>query len=130
MNRFMGNLAVADPWPYYGYMTRSDITSGPRREVCVFMDIHEDHLDFCDYSLGIGGTVGSFETLPASRHNGKGVLSYADGSAEIHRWQDSQTLQPVTGVQAYPVDVARNSPDFQYLWQRFTKALDPSFKDE
>src|SRR6266436_5762911 len=27
MNRFMGNQAVADPWPYYGYMTRSDIIS-------------------------------------------------------------------------------------------------------
>jgi prepilin-type processing-associated H-X9-DG protein len=131
MNRFMGNYdAEAAKYVYYAYMTRSDINSGPRREVCVFMDIHEDHLDFCDYSLGIGGTVGSFETLPASRHNGKGVLSYADGSAEIHRWQDSQTLQPVTGVQAYSVDVARNSPDFQYVWQRTTKALDPLFKDE
>jgi prepilin-type processing-associated H-X9-DG protein len=123
-------VAEADSWPYYGYMTRSDITSGPRREVCVFMDIHEDQLDTCVYSLVIGGTGGHFETLPASRHNGKGVLSYADGSAEIHRWQDPQTMTPVTGVQSYSFEVPRSSPDFQYVWQRTTKALDPLSKDE
>ncbi len=129
MNRFMGGLENA-PWVYYLYMTRSDINAGPRREVCVFMDIHEDHLDTCDYSMTLDYNFGSFETLPASRHAGKGVLSYADCSAEIHRWQDPLVLQPVTGLQGWPVGVPRNSPDFQYIWQRTTKALDPALKDE
>ena len=129
MNRFMASV-----WPetgvYYAYMTRSDITSGPRREVCVFMDIHEDHLDTCNYSMTLDYSTGQFETLPASRHNGKGVLSYADGSAEIHRWQDALAAQPVSGVQASGISVPRNSPDFQYVWRRTTKCLIPALKDE
>jgi prepilin-type N-terminal cleavage/methylation domain-containing protein/prepilin-type processing-associated H-X9-DG protein len=129
MNRFMGNLEAA-PYVYYVYMTRSDITSGPRREVCVFMDIHEDHLDTCMYSMTLDYSTGQFETVPASRHNGKGVLSYADGSAEIHRWQDALLAQPVSGVQASGISVPRGSPDFQYVWQRTTKALEPALKDE
>ena len=129
MNRYMGNLQPGLGIDYV-YMTRSDITSGPRREVCVFMDVHEDHLDTCIYSLTLDFTVGEFGTLPASRHNGRGVLSYADGSAEIHRWQDPLLLQPVRGIQGYPVGVPRSSPDFQYVWQRTTKCLDPAFKDE
>jgi prepilin-type N-terminal cleavage/methylation domain-containing protein/prepilin-type processing-associated H-X9-DG protein len=130
MNRWMGNVWETDSWPYYGYMTRGDITSGPRREVCVFMDIHEDHLDTCNFSLVIDYSTGEWGDLPASRHDGRGVLSYADGSAEIHRWQDPLTLKPVTGVQAYAFSVPRSSPDFQYVWQRTTRALDPAFKDE
>jgi prepilin-type processing-associated H-X9-DG protein len=94
------------------------------------MDIHEDHLDTCMYSLTLDYSTGQFETLPASRHDGKGVLSYADGSAEIHRWQDSQTIQPVTGFQASGISVPRSSLDFQYLWQRSTKSTDPLLKDE
>jgi prepilin-type processing-associated H-X9-DG protein len=131
MNRFMGNYETeAGRYVYYAYMTRSDITSGPRREVCVFMDIHEDYLDTCMYSLLLDYTLGTYEALPASRHDGRGVLSYADGSAEIHRWQDAQTLQPVTGVQAPGISVPRSSPDFQYVWQRTTRALEPALKDE
>ena len=131
MNRFMGNLlAEAASSVSYAYMTRSDIIVGPRREVCVFMDIHEDHLDTSNYSLTLDYTTGQFETLPASRHDGKGVLSYADGSAEIHRWQDPLISQPVTGVQSPGFSAPRSSPDFQYLWQRTTKSLDPFLKDE
>ena len=128
MNRFMGSAFVTGA--VFFYWTRSDINAGPRREVCVFMDIHEDHLDTSDYSITLDYNVGRFETLPASRHDGKGVLSYADGSAEVHRWQDSLIVQPVTGVQAAGIGVPRSSPDFQYVWQRTTKSTDPALKDE
>jgi len=128
MNRFMGSTCPGGPM--VNYMTRSDIDAGPRREVCVFMDIHEDHLDTCNYSIILDYNVGTFETLPTSRHDGKGVLSYADGSAEIHRWQDALIIQPVSGVQAPGLSVPRSSPDFQYVWQRTTKSTDPLLKDE
>ena len=130
MNRFMANAETEARDVYYAYMTRSDINSGPRREVSVFMDTHEDHLDTCVFGLSLDYNLGGFENLPASRHNGKGVLSYADGSAEIHRWQDPLILQPVSGVQTPGLSVPRSSPDFQYVWQRTTKALDPGLKDD
>jgi len=33
--------------------------------------------------------------VPASYHNGTGGFSFADGHAEIKKWLDSQTVQPV-----------------------------------
>jgi len=128
MNGYMGTKFLLGQ-PVILYMKRSDINLGPRRDVCVFLDIHEDYLDFCWYYMTIDAGSGTIWNLPASRHNGKGVLSYADGSAELHLWQDSQTLQPVRGVQGKPFDVPRGSPDFQYLWQRTTRYLDPKVND-
>src|SRR2546427_5073216 len=34
---------------------------------------------------------------PSSLHNGRGVVTFADGHAETHRWVDSRTTPPVTG---------------------------------
>ena len=128
MNPFMGSKVRLGP-PVIYYMRRSDINLGPRREVCVFLDIHEDYVDSCQYGLTFDYSVGGIDNLPASRHNGQGVLSYADGSVELHRWQDSQTLQPVRGVQGQGITVPRTSTDYRYLWLRTTKLLDPKYND-
>ena len=40
-----------------------------------------------------------FLGLPGTRHRGKGVLSFADGHVEVHKWQDPRTV----------VDVARTN---------------------
>src|SRR5258708_23099756 len=76
MNRFLANLDVA-PDVYYLCMTRADINSGPRREVFVFLDVHEDYVDTSTFPLSIDINVGSWEALPAALHGGKAVLSYA-----------------------------------------------------
>jgi prepilin-type N-terminal cleavage/methylation domain-containing protein len=129
MNRFMGNLEPA-PSIFYEYRTRSDIISGPRREVFVFMDVHEDYLDTSVFPTTRDIGVGDWGALPTARHLGKGVISYADISAEIHRWQDPQTLQPVLGVPAPGIGVPFSSPDFSYVWWRTTRNSDPAVKDE
>ena len=36
--------------------------------------------------------------IPASYHNGAAGFSFADGHAEIHKWRDIRTIQPVTQV--------------------------------
>jgi prepilin-type processing-associated H-X9-DG protein len=33
--------------------------------------------------------------VPAATHNGAGGFSFADGHAEIKKWQDGNTLAPV-----------------------------------
>ncbi|PYM13035.1 MAG: hypothetical protein DME18_09920 [Verrucomicrobia bacterium] len=106
-------------------MKRRDITSGPRPELCVFLDIHEDYIDDCQYAISWGGFgYESFFNLPASRHGGSGVLSFTDGRAEIHRWKDARTLQPVKGIHGVPVNEP-GSPDWRYIYQLTTKDLGP-----
>ncbi len=69
------------------------INPGPS-QASVFLDEAANSID--NNALGIfsgtdadplGGTVG-YWNLPSSRHNNGGVLSFADGHAELWRWKD------------------------------------------
>jgi len=123
MNGGMGSIARAMATPLVSiFLKRDDITGGPRPELCVFMDIHEDYIDWCQYIVTWDNGRESFFTLPASRHGGSGVLSFTDGRAEIHRWKDSRTVQPIKGIQGGGVSVF-GSPDWRYVYQLTTKDL-------
>jgi len=123
MNGNMGSIARAMATPKVAiFLKRSDIARGPRPELCVFMDIHEDYLDQCQYIISWDSGRESFFNLPSSRHGGSGVLSFTDGRAEIHRWKDGRTLQPLKGTHGVPVDVFGSS-DWRYIYQLTTKDL-------
>jgi len=123
MNGFMGSIARASVTKQVAiFLKRGDIACGPRPELCVFMDIHEDYLDQCQYIISWDIGQESFFNLPASRHGGSGVLSFTDGRAEIHRWKDPRTFQPVRGVQPQALPCF-GSPDWRYLYQLTTKDL-------
>ena len=66
-------------------MKQSDLSVGPRPELFVFMDVHEDLLDKCGFDLSndVGLYHEVWHNLPTSRHGGSGVLSLIDGHAEI-----------------------------------------------
>jgi len=54
--------------------------------------------------------------VPASYHNEAGGLGFADGHAEIHKWLDPRTKQPITGI--FMVSSVRPTPgnrDMRYL---------------
>jgi prepilin-type N-terminal cleavage/methylation domain-containing protein len=127
MNAFMGTRirggsGVGDTiWTIF--MKRSDVNIGPRLELFVFMDTHEDRLtsSVFDLSNDIGWYPEAWANLPASRHGGSGVLSLIDGHVEIHRWKDSVTRQPVTGTLGSGPIFAPSSQDFHFVWQRATK---------
>ena len=104
-------------------MKQGDLNVGPRSELFVFMDVHEDFLDTCDFDLSNDVAVHHevWHHLPASRHNRSGVLSLSDGHVEIHRWRDIATLRPVNGTNRPNDFFALGSPDFHFVWQRATK---------
>ena len=107
-------------------MKQSDLSVGPRPELFVFMDVHEDLLDKCGFDLSndVGLYHEVWHNLPTSRHGGSGVLSLIDGHAEIHRWKDVITFQPVRGIYGGgPTGslFAPGSQDFHFVWQRATK---------
>ncbi|MBI3850176.1 MAG: prepilin-type N-terminal cleavage/methylation domain-containing protein [Verrucomicrobia bacterium] len=132
MNAYMGNDGanlLASPAALFE--KRSDLSKVHRPELFVFIDEHEDSIDRCDFTIGIGKDRGVFVELPASRHSNSGGLSFTDGHVEIHRWKDRRTLQPVRGVYQWGAwggvpGNFYNSPDWRYMWVRATK-IAPEF---
>ena len=127
MNMFMGTTIRAGSGPgdniWTIFIKQSDLNIGTRPEFFVFIDVHEDFLDTCDFDLS--NDVGLFHEvwhhLPASRHNRSGGLSLSDGHVEIHRWRDNLTLRPVDGTNRPNGFFAPSSQDFHFVWQRATK---------
>jgi len=102
------------------FLTPGELTPAPRTEFFVFMDEHEDSLTRCMFYFNRDITSERWSHLPSSRHASSGVISYTDGHAEFHRWRDARTLVPVKGIFQGGI-VATGSPDWRYVWERFTK---------
>src|SRR5438309_8765590 len=120
MNSYMGTRLGHNPnfASFLRLEEFSKVYQAGRRELLVFIDVHEDSLTTCLFHLDLAPEI--WPHLPASRHMGSGEISYTDGHAEIHRWRDARTLRPVQGVQQGYVD-ATGSQDWKYLWDRMTK---------
>ena len=121
MNGFMATKYLYNPqYPDATLLKLSDLAKARRKEFIVFSDMHEDYLDVCN--LILDGDIGSttWINLPASRHDARGVLSYTDGHAELHRWRDRLTLQPVKGGYQRQLDCT-GSADWHYVWERLTR---------
>jgi prepilin-type processing-associated H-X9-DG protein len=65
------------------------------------IDEHPDSINYGDFAVAMndGGAPARIMIIdvPASYHNGAGGISFADGHAEIHKWQDARTKAPITG---------------------------------
>ena len=61
-----------------------------------------------------------WDYLPASYHSGAGVLSFADGHSETHKWQLMTTKKPVTyGAEQVNINFPVGSnPDYLWVAQR------------
>lgn len=115
MNAYIGVArfgGVPDKSPtagYYSYQKMSDIKHPPPVMLWVFVDEHPDSINDGWLINGMPGG-GGWGDLAASYHAGSCGIGFADGHAEIHKWKDKATLQPVTKQQgprqpgASPVD--------------------------
>jgi prepilin-type processing-associated H-X9-DG protein len=89
MNGYMGTTAASgNEQIATTFLKRSDFNKLRRAEYLVFVDVHEDFLDSCDFNLAwdIGREL--WHNVPTSRHNGRGTLSYTDNHVELHRWME------------------------------------------
>ena len=123
MNEWMGNYefktAISSPWFYFTRL--SEIQKPSPAMAWVLIDAHEDWLN--DGHFRVGGIPPAvsdsvLNELPASRHSRGGMLSFADGHVEQHKWRDKRTLQPVTRSIGYPALAMPGSPDYTWLIER------------
>ena len=81
----------------------------------VFIDEHPDSINFADFAVAMndGAALSAIMIIdvPASYHNGACGISFADGHAEIHKWHDSRTVVPITGI--FMISSVQSSPGNQ-----------------
>jgi len=85
----------------------SQILDPPPSRASVFLDEHQGSIENARFVITQPGTW-SWVDHPATRHNGGGVLSFADGHAEAWRWLEPTTRSAdtmpgwVQGIQGIP----------------------------
>jgi prepilin-type processing-associated H-X9-DG protein len=88
--------AVNGAYTWMRYLKMTDITRPGPSMAWVFIDHHPDSINDPFFSVHMG--IETWDDLPASYHNGACGFSFADGHAEIKRWKDANTIQPVRKV--------------------------------
>ena len=63
--------------------------------IWVVLDEHPDSINDTLFAVPMTSTNATWWDVPASYHNRAGGFSFQDGHAEIKKWQDANTVQPV-----------------------------------
>ena len=105
---------------YVVFRKLSDINPMGPTKAYVLIDEHPDSINYGDFAVamndGLAPAAIMIIDVPASYHNGAGGISFADGHAEVHKWLDPRTRQPITGN--YMVSSVKASPgnrDMMYM---------------
>ena len=123
MNFYMGLHEVGITEGGTVYRKESDVLEPAER--WVFIDEHEDSIISGEFIFeGIQWKRFGWQDIPASRHAGSGVMSFADGHAETRKWRDSRTHVPVLRIKQFaPVVGSGGNQDVLWLWMRTTTPL-------
>jgi len=89
MSAYMND--IPDPADTTCWHKLSQIKNPPPSQASVFIDEHEGSIENARFVITQPG-VSSWVDHPASRHLNGGVLSFADGHAELWRWLEHTTL--------------------------------------
>jgi prepilin-type N-terminal cleavage/methylation domain-containing protein/prepilin-type processing-associated H-X9-DG protein len=106
---------------YTIYRTLSSLSRpGPSR-IFLFQDVLPENLCYPAFVVRMSSpTSFSFFHFPSSQHNRGGVVSFADGHAEYHRWRDARTRPvPIGGLVAHN-NPSPNNEDLAWIQERTT----------
>ena len=107
---------------YKIYLKDSDLTHPGPANLYVLLDEHPDSINAGGFANQMVETPSRARIIdyPASYHNGAAGLSFASGHAEIRKWTDSRTIQPIT-FQRMDLNVhSPNNADMIWLADRTT----------
>ena len=118
-----GGSYQANQSRYKIFIKASDLGHPGPSNLYVLLDEHPDSINAGGYANQMVDQPGTARMIdfPASYHNGAAGLSFADGHAEIKRWQDERTQPPVQNSNNLQLNIASpNNPDVIWLAERTT----------
>ncbi len=124
MNCYMGTAGIVSPisisTAYKTYLRSSQLAADSPVNRFVFIDVNPASI--CTPAFGMDMSLASWVHLPSDLHRQRGVLAFADGHVEAHRWLDARTMTHLAGGTAYiPHGTsAATSQDLIWLGERTT----------
>jgi prepilin-type processing-associated H-X9-DG protein len=103
---------------YRIYRKHSDVAATRPDGLFLFTDVNFNSI--CYPFFGVQMEQDSFFNFPSSAHGKGGVLSFVDGHAEFHRWEDPRTISAFSLDYHIHQDSSPNNPDLGWLRERAT----------
>ena len=110
---------------YRCYIKLTDTATGQPgvSELIAMLDEHADGIDDA-WFITDPTSANKWYNVPATYHNGSTAFTFADGHAQMHKWIDGKTIQPVTKVyRAGQWLLAPGSQDIQWMQAHSTTPL-------
>jgi prepilin-type N-terminal cleavage/methylation domain-containing protein/prepilin-type processing-associated H-X9-DG protein len=105
---------------YKVYLKTSQLTADSPVNRFVFTDVNPASI--CTPGFGVDMSLSTWIHLPSALHRQRGILAFADGHVEPHRWLDGRTMVQIPGGSAYIPHGTPSSgnPDLSWLGERTT----------
>jgi len=101
---------------YRVFRKHSDLASAMPSAMFLFQDVNPNSI--CWPYFGVQMAQDSFFNFPEVSHSQGGVLSFADGHTEYHRWHDPRTLAAFSTDYHAHQDLSPNNRDIYWLRER------------
>jgi prepilin-type N-terminal cleavage/methylation domain-containing protein/prepilin-type processing-associated H-X9-DG protein len=120
MNLYVGSRVGSATYgsaSYVVFKKQSELARPGPGTIFVFTDVLPENLCFPGFVINMPPTDVWFH-IPSSQHRNGGVLTFADGHAEHHRWLDPRTRPPTAaGIVAHSTPCS-GSVDLAWLRER------------
>ncbi|HLH55308.1 MAG TPA: type II secretion system protein, partial [Verrucomicrobiae bacterium] len=101
------------------FIKSSDFANGPPGERFVFGDVNPANL--CTPAFGVDMDQDIFFHYPSTLHGSSGMVSFADGHVEAHKWKDLRTFKTVPSGQIIGhSDPSLRNQDLNWIRDRTT----------
>ena len=110
---------------YRRFHKTADLVAPAPSNTFVFQDVNPANICFPAFIVRMpGSSTDGFFHYPGSHHDGGGVISFADGHAEGHRWRDPRTVRNVPSAAILiHWDKSPNNSDLAWLQEHTTSSI-------
>jgi prepilin-type N-terminal cleavage/methylation domain-containing protein/prepilin-type processing-associated H-X9-DG protein len=125
MNSYMGTGGMGKVSPieistgsYRICMKTGDAARASAATLFVFTDVNPASI--CTPAFGVDMSLRELIHVPSSLHRKSGILAFADGHVETHKWLDARTRAGASGAARYipHENPSPNNPDLRWIAER------------
>jgi prepilin-type processing-associated H-X9-DG protein len=95
LNSYVGWAPFVDGFnsaSYRNFQSGADLAHADPSQTLLFLDVAPGNICMSAFVIELGGLTDLFFHLPSVQHDRAGVVSFADGHVEAHKWLESSTI--------------------------------------